>query len=224
MCPVTVWWLRPTRATVEALWIFPFLDNDATIGGLFRELPRYIAATQDVVIECGGKKVEWWRVHEKGLPNWSSCCALLWLFVTSLVPDLLSLGHGVTKPKLKNSQKITVLSKLENFYDALFSGKQRISLSTWLFWAKDDKRKLAVFLFNLPLQHHIYIFECIFTSRDDYPEDMGETTVTVTVTATTLLAWKMFTSDFSPWLGVKTSKFIKRWSIAYIVIEYIRNF
>ena len=50
--------------------------------------------------------------------------------VTSLVPDFLSLGHGVTKPKLKNSQKIMVLSKLENFYGALFSGKQRIS------WAK----------------------------------------------------------------------------------------
>ena len=159
MRPVTVWWLRPTRATVEALWIFPFLDNDATVGGLFRELPRYIAATQDVVIECGGKKVEWWRDHDKGLPNWSSCCPLLWLFVTSLVPDFLSLGHGVTKPKLKNSQKITVLSKLENFYGALFSGKQRISwakiligsLSTWLFWATDGNRKLAVFLFNLAL-------------------------------------------------------------------------
>ena len=48
-------------------------------------------------------------------------------FVKLLVPDFLSLGHGVTKPKLKNSQKIRVLSKLENFYVALFSGKQRIS-------------------------------------------------------------------------------------------------
>ena len=121
-----------------------------------------------MVIECGGKKVEWWRVHEKGLPNWSSCCPLLWFFVTSLVPDFLSLGHGVTKPKVKNSQKITVLRKLENFYGALFSGKQRISwakiligsLSTWLFWDTHN-RELAVFLFNLPLQHHIYIFECI---------------------------------------------------------------
>ena len=156
-------------------WIVDEIPLCVMIGGPFRELPRYIAATQDVVIECGGKKVEWWRVHEKRLPNWSSCCPLLWLFLTSLVPDFLSLGHGVTKPKLKNSQRITVLSKLENFYGALFSGKQRISwakiligsLSTWLFWATDGNRKSAVFLFNLPLQHHIYIFECIFTSRDD---------------------------------------------------------
>ena len=72
MCPVTVGWLRPTRASVEALRIFPFLDNDATIDGLVRELPQYITATQDVAIECEGRKVEWWKVHEERLPNWSS--------------------------------------------------------------------------------------------------------------------------------------------------------
>ena len=40
---------------------FPFLDNDVTIGSLVIELPQYIAgaATQDVVIQCEGKKVEW---------------------------------------------------------------------------------------------------------------------------------------------------------------------
>ena len=64
MCPVTVRWLSPPRATVVAFRIFPFLDNEATVGCLVRELPQYIAATQDVVIECEGKKVEWWRVHE----------------------------------------------------------------------------------------------------------------------------------------------------------------
>ena len=25
-----------------------------------------------MVIECGGKKVEWWKVHEEGVPNWFS--------------------------------------------------------------------------------------------------------------------------------------------------------
>ena len=89
MCPVTVWWLRPTWATAEALRIFPFLDNDATIGGLFRQLPQYIAATQDVVIECEGEKVEWCRVFQEVLPNWSSCCRLLWLFV-----DVRILSHS----------------------------------------------------------------------------------------------------------------------------------
>ena len=60
MCPVTVGLLRPTRASVEALRIFPFLDNDATIDRLVRELPQYITATQDVAIENEERKVDWW--------------------------------------------------------------------------------------------------------------------------------------------------------------------
>ena len=70
------------QATVEALRIFPFLDNDVTIGSLVIELPQYIAgaATHDVVIEYEGKKVEWCRVYEEGLPNCFSCCRVLWLF------------------------------------------------------------------------------------------------------------------------------------------------
>ena len=64
MCPVAVQWMRPTPATVEALRIFPFLDNDATINGLIRELPQYVAAAQDVVIEQEEKKVEWWQAPQ----------------------------------------------------------------------------------------------------------------------------------------------------------------
>ena len=110
--------MRPTRATVEGLRICPFLDNDATIGCLVRELPKYIdgAATQDVVIQCEGKKVEWWR---RGF--------LIGLPVVDyvLVPDFLSLGRGVTKLKLKDSLKIMISSKLGHFCAFLF--KQRIS-------------------------------------------------------------------------------------------------
>ena len=73
MCPVTVQWLRPTPATVEALRIiFPFLNSDATINGLIRELPQYVAAAQEVVIKCEEKKVEWWKLHAQRLPYWSS--------------------------------------------------------------------------------------------------------------------------------------------------------
>ena len=73
MYPVTIRWLSPTRGTIEALRIFPFGGNDATINSPVRDRPQYIAATQDAVIECEGKKVEWWKVHEEGLPrNWSS--------------------------------------------------------------------------------------------------------------------------------------------------------
>ena len=72
MCQETVGWLRPTRASVEALRIFPFLDNDAAIDGLVRELPQYITATQ-----------EWWKVHEERLPNWSSAVKKVLLVQTS---------------------------------------------------------------------------------------------------------------------------------------------
>ena len=56
---------------IVSLRIFPFLDNDATINGLIRELPQYVAAAQDVVIEQEEKKVEWWQAHADRLPNWS---------------------------------------------------------------------------------------------------------------------------------------------------------
>ena len=71
MCPVMVKVYTSYRRR-----ICPFLDNDANIGCLVRELSQYIAdaVIQEVVIEYEGKKVEWWRVSEEGLPNWSSCC------------------------------------------------------------------------------------------------------------------------------------------------------
>ena len=58
MYPVTVQWLAPTPATIEALKFFPFLNNDATIDGLRKELPQYVAAAQDVIIPSDEKKVE----------------------------------------------------------------------------------------------------------------------------------------------------------------------
>ena len=47
-----------------------------------------------------------------------------------LIADFLSLRNGVTKPKLKNSQKIMALSKLKNFPTVLLGVTQRIP------WAK----------------------------------------------------------------------------------------
>ena len=38
-CPVTFQWLRPTHTTAKALRIFLFLNSDATINGLIREVP-----------------------------------------------------------------------------------------------------------------------------------------------------------------------------------------
>ena len=52
MCPVAVQWMRPTLATVEALRILPFLDNDATINGLIRELHSMINKIVHLQITC----------------------------------------------------------------------------------------------------------------------------------------------------------------------------
>ena len=72
MCPVSVQWLKPTRQSVEALRIFPFLDDDGIINGLKAELPAYLAATEDVVINTEDRKVEWWHNHKDQLPHWAS--------------------------------------------------------------------------------------------------------------------------------------------------------
>ena len=55
----------------------------------------------------------------------------------------------------------------------------------------DGHRKCTGFLFYLSSHYHIYIFKSLFTSTDDYFENLGETNV---------LACKMFTSGYRPWL------------------------
>ena len=60
MCPVTDQWLRSTLypAIVEALRILKAHSSDAIIVGLIRELPQYIAAAEEVVIQNKEQKVE----------------------------------------------------------------------------------------------------------------------------------------------------------------------
>ena len=72
MCPVSVQWLKPTQQSVEALRIFPFLDDDGIINGLKAELRAYLAVTEDVVMNTGERKVKWWHDHKDQLPHWAS--------------------------------------------------------------------------------------------------------------------------------------------------------
>ena len=53
------------------------------------------------------------------------------------------------------------------------------------FWLTAGNRKWAAFLFNLSLHNHVYVVKYLFTSKDDWLENLGETAV---------LACKMFTS------------------------------
>jgi len=53
-------------------------------------------------------------------------------------------------------------------------------------------RKRAIFLFNWSSQYHIYIVKYLYTSRDDWFENLGEIAV---------LACEMITSGFRPRLA-----------------------
>lgn len=95
-----------TDRFIFRLLFFPFLENAATIGDLVRELPQCIAATQGVVIECEGNKVEWWKVHEEGLRNWSNLACSLHLSMSSKIM------HSRTTCKQAFCCSITTVDKL----------------------------------------------------------------------------------------------------------------
>ena len=67
MCPVTVQWLRLTPANVEALRQVPFLDINDVMNDLVTELPKDLAAAQDVIMPCEEDKVKWWRQQSDNL-------------------------------------------------------------------------------------------------------------------------------------------------------------
>ena len=77
VCPVSFQWLKPTQQSVEALWIFPFVVDDGIINGLKAEIPFYLAATEDVVINTEEQKVKWWHDHKDRLPHWVVGAAIL---------------------------------------------------------------------------------------------------------------------------------------------------
>ena len=53
---------------IDALKVFPFLENDLT--SLKGELPAYLSAPANVspVTDV----LEWWRKHESSLPHWEA--------------------------------------------------------------------------------------------------------------------------------------------------------
>ena len=59
----------PDCSAVDCLSAFPFLDG-ATLGNLKTELPKYIAAAEDVNLSYS--PLEFWKVHEPSLSAWSA--------------------------------------------------------------------------------------------------------------------------------------------------------
>ena len=63
--------MHPSANDIEYLRIFPFLNSDYIIHELKSELPKYLAAAEDVA-PIADKS--WWKRNEEVLPNWSSTC------------------------------------------------------------------------------------------------------------------------------------------------------
>ena len=65
-----------------------------------------------------------WECFAFVLYCWPSVALCRCPGLSSLVPNVFSLGYGVTKPKFKNSQKIGVLSKLYNICAVVLGVRQ----------------------------------------------------------------------------------------------------
>ena len=57
---------------IEELCIFPFLNSDSIIHELKSELPKYLAAANDV--DPTTDKKSWWKRNEEILSSWSKAC------------------------------------------------------------------------------------------------------------------------------------------------------
>ena len=68
--PIKVHEMKPVATDVDALSVFPFLNDSITINNLKGELPSYVAKASDVSPEFN--VLEWWKRNGDGLPNWSS--------------------------------------------------------------------------------------------------------------------------------------------------------
>ena len=68
-CPHEVHDSKPNASLVEIVKAFPFL-NDTVIDNLKAELPKYLAAVEDLAPDID--PLDWWKQHSNDLPHWSS--------------------------------------------------------------------------------------------------------------------------------------------------------
>ena len=80
--PTKIAEIQPTAAILsDQLRNVPFLNNDACIDGLQRELPTYIAVATDVNPDIN--VLTWWEIHEEEIPNWAKACKKILLIQPS---------------------------------------------------------------------------------------------------------------------------------------------
>ena len=84
---------------VEALRALPWLDQDATINALMEELPVYLVAATNAVLDGETSRLKWWK-RQVRLPTWQHVAMVVFTLLPSSAPaervfSLLqaSIGH-----------------------------------------------------------------------------------------------------------------------------------
>ena len=126
MLPSEVRELHPTAASVEELKLFPFLNNDATISRLVRELPLYLAIADGAGVESEEAKVRWWSSQERAFPNLSTAVKKILL----IQPNSASAEHVFTilKNTCSKQQDAALEETVEASVVLRYNGKKRSAL------------------------------------------------------------------------------------------------
>ena len=74
--PSKVCEMKSSASDLDSLSKFPFVST-STIDGLKSDLPKYLAASEDVSSQTD--VLEWWKLHEAQLPNWAKACQMVFL-------------------------------------------------------------------------------------------------------------------------------------------------
>ena len=85
LCPKKAFSVNISRESVEQLRHVPLLAVDATIHELQEELPAYLAAAQDAIIDEEHSHLAWWKAHEN-LPAWQNAARVVYSMLPSSPP------------------------------------------------------------------------------------------------------------------------------------------
>lgn len=84
-CPEQAATLRPTAEDIADLRVLPALNDDALITQLQEELPVYLTAAGDVVIDANTTRLQWWK-RQTRLPCWQKAAKIAFCLLPSSAP------------------------------------------------------------------------------------------------------------------------------------------
>lgn len=85
LCPIQAHESDVGLRHVEALRALPCLDQDATINALMEELPVYLVAATNAVIDGETSRLKWWK-RQVRLPTWQRVAMIVFTLLPSSAP------------------------------------------------------------------------------------------------------------------------------------------